>query len=208
MTFVILTICPMFFYWTWSLGIIIAIVGAFILFTCTSAIGMARWMFCGAIIGIVLIIIGVAIAIPSDSMRPYTIIPEHSWNATTIQNITSLGDGQSYSMSGEGHFFLGSGSISINGHTSPQYVFYKVMPQGYQIGTLDATDVFVREDENNYPYIEWDYHHNIAPLKTMNDTHAVDYYINGAETVTLATTIIHIPNGTVIKDYKLDSALS
>ena len=143
----------------------------------------------------------------AESQRPYTITPEKQWTTTQIQNITSLSDDQRWSMNGGGSFFLGCGQVSINGGSVPQYIFYKVTPQGYQLGTLDATNVFIKEDENNYPYIEWDYSHSTTALKQWSDDGSVDYTLNGAQTDTLTNTYIHVPKGTIIKDYSLDSKL-
>jgi hypothetical protein len=139
----------------------------------------------------------------AESQRQYTVTPSNSWSTTQIQNITSLSEEQRWSMNGGGLFFLGCGQVYINGGSINQYVFYKVTPNGYQLGTLNATDVFIKEDENKYPYVEWVYSHTTTPLKQWNDDGSVDYQMNGKETATLVATYIHVPNGTIIKDYYL-----
>lgn len=139
----------------------------------------------------------------AEGQRPYTITPQHDWNTVQIQNITSLSDDQRWSMNGGGHFFLGSGTMIINGGSVHEYVFYKVTPNGYQLGTLDATNVFIKEDENKYPYVEWVYSHTTNPLKRWDDDGTVDYTMNGKESVALVGTYIHVPDGTIIKDYSL-----
>lgn len=98
---------------------------------------------------------------------------------------------------------MGCGQVLINGGSVPQYVFYKITPNGYQIGTLDATNVFIKEDENIYPFIEWEYSHSTLPLKRWDDNGDVDYNMNGKETKSLIATYIHVPKGTVIKEYSL-----
>lgn len=158
--------------------------------------------------GCAVLILVLCISIPlhfhAEGQRPYTITPDHSWNTTQIQNITSLSSDQRWSMEGGGSFFLGCGQVSVNGGSVPQYVFYKVTPNGYQLGTIDATNVFIKEDENKYPYIEWDYSHYTASLKRWDDDGSTkDYYMNGATTDKLMITYIHVPIGTIIKDYSL-----
>lgn len=205
----LLQIDPMFFcnlhYWMLLAGIIgifLILVGFACLFEFYSSIAPALILI---LVGIMLFLGGAYGQVWANDQRPFTIIPANNWGTITTQNITSLSDGSTYSMNGHGSFFLGSGHVSLNGRTTTQYVFYKVMPDGYQIGTLDATNVFIREDENNYPYIEWDYTHTTAPLKRWDDNGDIDYTQNGAESSVLTKTIIHVPKGTVIKDYTLDS---
>lgn len=155
----------------------------------------------------IILIFGIVVFIPlhfhAESQRPHTIIPEKTWTTTDIQNITSLSGDQRWSINGGGSFFLGCGQVLINGGSVPQYVFYKITPNGYQIGTLDATNVFIKEDENIYPFIEWEYSHSTLPLKRWDDNGDVDYNMNGKETKSLIATYIHVPKGTVIKEYSL-----
>ncbi len=139
----------------------------------------------------------------AEDQRPYTITPQNTWNDIQIQNITSLSEDQRWSMNGGGSFFLGCGRAHINGGSVNQYVFYKVTPNGYQLGTLDADNVFIKEDENKYPYIELDYLHTTNPLKQWDDDGKIDYTMNGAETSKLIATYIHVPIGTIIRDYSL-----
>lgn len=169
---------------------------------------LSRSIFTPLVIkGCIILMLVLCISIPTyfyaEGQRPYTTAPEHNWNTTQIQNITSLSDDQRWSMNGGGSFFLGCGRVSINGDSVPEYVFYKITPNGYQLGTLDATNVFIKEDENKYPYVEWDYLHTTAPLKQWTDDNSVDYKMNGEETSKLVATYIHVPNGTIIKDYSL-----
>jgi hypothetical protein len=165
-------------------------------------------IFTPFVIGVcVILILALCIFIPihfyAESQRPYTITPEKTWTTTDIQNITSLSGDQRWSINGGGSFFLGCGQVLINGGSVPQYVFYKITPNGYQIGTLDATNVFIKEDENIYPFIEWEYSHSTLPLKRWDDNGDVDYNMNGKETKSLIATYIHVPKGTVIKEYSL-----
>jgi hypothetical protein len=170
-------------------------------------------------IGIILIVGGMYTSDWATSQRPINITSGSEWNSTTIQNITSLSNNQNWIINGHGSFesaftLIRQGTTNINGGTGEEYVFYKVMPQGYQIGTLDATNVFVREDENTYPYIEWDYQHIISAVTRFSDDETLvgirdpRYSGNGVETDTLTETIIHVPNGTIIKDYSLGGSRS
>ncbi len=166
-------------------------------------------VFSPFVIKMCIILVGVCcVTIPllfyAEGQRPYTITPEHSWNTTEIQNITSLSSDQSWSMNGGGNFFLGCGQVSINGGSHQEYVFYKITLNGYQLGTIDASNVFIKEDENKHPYIEWDYSHYSSPLKQWSDDNSIDHTLNGATSDTLVATYIHVPNGTIIKDYSLD----
>jgi hypothetical protein len=158
---------------------------------------------CSAVL-ILILCITIPLHFYAEGQRPVTITPDRSWNTTQIQNITSISNDQRWSMEGGGSFFLGCGEVSVNGGSSQEYTFYKVTPNGYQLGTLDATNVFIKEDENKYPYIEWDYSHYTTPLKRWDDDGSVDKFdMNGETTDKLMITYIHVPNGTIIKDYSL-----
>jgi len=159
------------------------------------------------IVGGIILLLICCVSIPThfyaEAQRPYTMTPQHNWDTTQIQNITSLSDDQRWSMNGGGSFFLGCGQVYVNGESINEYVFYKITPNGYQLGTLDAVNVFIKEDENKYPYVEWVYSHTTNPLKQWNDNGEIDYNMNGKETSKLIATYIHVPNGTIIKDYSL-----
>lgn len=156
-----------------------------------------------AIVAICILCISIPLYFYAESQRPVTITPAKEWTTTDIQNITSLSGDQRWSVNGGGSFFLGSGAIQINGKSTHEYIFYKTTPNGYQLGTLDATNVFIKEDENVYPYIEWVYSHSTLPLKRWEDEEKVDWNMDGEETTRLVATYIHVPNGTVIKEYTL-----
>jgi hypothetical protein len=143
----------------------------------------------------------------ADAQRPFEVINGTSWNTSTIQNITDLSDGQSWSLHGSSRFTLGTGTVIVNGESRPTYYFYKIMPQGYQIGSLDATNVFICEDENLRPYIEWVYSHSTNQLKRWTDNGDIDYTLNGKQTDTLVATYIHVPNGTVYKQFSVDGRM-
>lgn len=158
-------------------------------------------MFC--IIGVVICCITLPLHFYAEGQRPFTITPEKEWTTTNIQNITSLSGDERWAIGGGGSFFLGCGQVYINGGSVPEYVFYKITSDGYQLGTLDATNVFIKEDENKYPYIEWKYSHSTLQLKQWDDNGEVDYVMNGKGTSELIVTYIHVPNGTIIKEYSL-----
>jgi len=137
--------------------------------------------------------------------RPFIITPGSSWNTSEYQPIVSLSDGQAFGMSGHGSFFLGIGSVSVNGQTTPQYVFYKNTSDGYQIGTMPAADVFVREDaDQSGARIEWLYQHTLSDKKVFTDNGET---YGGAESVALIKKYIHVPPGTVRVQFNLDSNL-
>jgi len=130
----------------------------------------------------------------------YTSTPEY-------QPIASLKDGSvSY---GQGRFFLGIGSTRQT--EKPQYVYYKILPDGYySLGTTTAEGVLIKEDGGEYPYIEI--------RENYYTTDKITYTPNGFENWTTGgvsgrtwmnpiTTIFHVPNGTIIKEYTLDSEL-
>ncbi len=156
-----------------------------------------------AVVAICILCISIPLYFYAESQRPVTITPAKEWTTTNIQNITSLSGNQRWSVDGGGSFLLGSGTIYINGGSVHEYAFYKTTPNGYQLGTLDATNVFIKEDENKYPYIEWVYSHSKKPLKQWEDEVKVDWNMDGEETTRLVATYIHVPNGTVIKEYTL-----
>ena len=138
--------------------------------------------------------------------RPYEITDARSWDTVEIQNITCLNDGTAWSVKGGGHFVLGTGTAVINGHSRDVYSYYKETPQGYLRGSLDAANVYIREDENLHPYIEWDYSHSKTGLKRFTDDGSTDSTLNGARTDTLTATIIHVPNGTVYREFSVGGA--
>jgi hypothetical protein len=156
-----------------------------------------------AIVAACILCVSVPLYFYAESQRPVTITPAKEWTTTDIQNISSLSGNQRWSVDGGGSFLLGSGTIYINGGSVHEYAFYKTTPNGYQLGTLDATNVFIKEDENKYPYIEWVYSHSKKPLKQWGDEVKVDWKMDGKETTSLVATYIHVPNGTVIKEYTL-----
>jgi hypothetical protein len=153
-----------------------------------------------ASVGVIMMVLGFVLFINIPS-NPFTELPERDWNTIEIQNITSLSRDQSSSIHGGASFLLGTGHGVINGKTVTEYTFYKVLPDGYQVGTMDATNVFIREDENRFPYIEQDHHHSKLATKIYNDTGNIDLYEYGFETDTVTKTVIHVPNGTIYKDY-------
>lgn len=174
---------------------IILLVGMIIAF-----FGMTNLHWC-ALLGIAMVIIGGVGWFVCDSQRPFETTPASSWNTIEIQNISSLSGGDSFGVLGHGSFFLGSGSATVNGNTRQIYTFFKVIPSGgYQKGTLDAEGVTVLEDAPLYPYIEWDYSHARTPLKRYTD----DGSISGGQVVDkLIATYIHVPNGTVMQEFKV-----
>lgn len=138
--------------------------------------------------------------------RPFVIYPSYSFNTSDYQPIVSLSDGSTYGMSGGGSFFLGIGSVSVNGKTTPQYVFYKNLSDGYQLGTIPAEDIIIKEDAGqNNATIEWLYQHTISDKKIFTDNNES---VGGGESKALIKKYIHVPAGTVIKQYKLDSELN
>jgi hypothetical protein len=137
--------------------------------------------------------------------RVYTSVPSYIYTTSDYQPIMSLQDGQSYSMSGGGSFFLGIGSVSINGQTTPQYVFYKKLTDGYQLGTIPAGDIIIKEDADmNTSKIEWLYTHSVSEKKIYSDNGEI---VGGTESVSLTSKYIHVPKGTVKINYNLDSKL-
>jgi len=137
--------------------------------------------------------------------RPFVVFPGYSFNTSDYQPIVSLSDGSTYGMSGGGSFFLGIGSVSVNGKTTPQYVFYKNLSDGYQLGTIPADDIVIREDADaDNATIEWIYQHTISDKKVFSDNNES---VGGGESKALIKKYIHVPKGTVIKQYKLDSEL-
>ena len=137
--------------------------------------------------------------------RPYESVPGYTFNTSEYQPIVSLSDGQTYGMSGRGSFFLGIGSVYVDGKTVPQYVFYKNLSEGYQLGTIPAEDVTIREDaDKDGARIEWLYQHTVSEKITYTDNNET---WGGKDTVTLIRKYIHVPPGTVIREYRLDSRL-
>lgn len=147
----------------------------------------------------------------TETMRPYTITPAHTYESTEIENITSLADSSAWSISGGGVFILGTGSAFINGGSRPVYVYYGITPLGYQLRTINSANTFVgatyiREDENKFPYIEHISLHRVSEKKMWDDTGDTDYKLSGVDMITKTIAIIHVPNGTIYKQYSLDGS--
>jgi len=145
----------------------------------------------------------------AETMRPYTITPAYTYESTEIENITSLADSSAWGITGRGSFILGTGSASINGGSRPVYVYYGVTPLGYQLRTIDSTNTYmsatyIREDENKFPYIECISLHRVSEKKMWTDTGEADHIRSGTDIVTKTISIIHVPNGTIYKQYSLD----
>jgi hypothetical protein len=154
------------------------------------------------LLGIMLIIMG-GIFTAQLSNTDYTTIPGKTWNTTEIQNITSLSADTAWEINGHGKFVLGSGRSVINGQSSHEYTFYKVTPDGYQMGTINAEGVFIRQDEETFPYIERVHQHVKTDTVVYNNTGQVDSIYNGWETDSVIMTVFHVPNGTIMKDYSV-----
>ena len=165
-----------------------------------------------AFLGVILIFgsIGVGTFSNAESnnlqdLRPFVTYPGYAFNTSDYQPIVSLSDGSTYGMSSGGSFFLGIGSVSVNGKTTPQYVFYKKLSDGYQLGTIPAEDIVIKEDAaQDNATIEWLYQHTISDKKVFKDNNES---VGGGESKALIKKYIHVPAGTVIKQYKLDSEL-
>jgi hypothetical protein len=185
-----------------AFGIFIMMGGLFIsIFAGRFSYGLAA-----LIVGVIVASFGSFCASYAFDQRPYEITDARSWNTTEIQNITCLSDGTAWSVKGGGHFVLGTGTAVVNGQSRDVYYYYKETSQGYLRGSLDAANVYIREDENLYPYIEWDYSHSKTGLKRFTDDGSTDYTLNGAQTDTLTATIIHVPNGTVYREFSVGGA--
>ena len=186
---------------TGSLGAVIGTLGFYIFFTNFSKAGLLVIFLGGVIFAPSIFLVGYA-----QDQRPYEITDARSWDTTEIQNITCLNDGTAWSFKGGSHFILGTGTAVVNGQSRDVYTYYKETPQGYLRGSLDATNVYIREDEDLHPYIEWDYSHSKAGLKRFTDDGSTDYTLNGAQTDTVTATIIHVPNGTVYREFSVGGA--
>ena len=192
------SVCPAVF----AVGGIITLFGFFCMAGLTSITRGSAIFFIGLLVGCA----GSWTYSYAFDQRPYEITDARSWNTTEIQNITCLSDGTAWSVKGGGHFVLGTGTVVVNGQSRDVYSYYKETSQGYLRGSLDAANVYIREDENLHPYIEWDYSHSKTGLKRFTDDGSTDYTLNGAHPDTLTSTIIHVPNGTVYREFSVGGA--
>jgi hypothetical protein len=127
-----------------------------------------------------------------------------SYDDHVFQPISSLKD--SSMLTGGGRFFLGIGSFSIN--DQPRYIFYKKLPDDYY--TLDSVPtkgVLIKEDGGTNPGVEVRSHYTKEPDKFYAPWAGVvkNWTEDGATIMTGQETIIHVPVGTIIQEYKLDS---
>jgi hypothetical protein len=93
---------------------------------------------------------------------------------------------------------------------NPEYVYYEILPGGYyKLGTVSTDTALIKEDGGNNPTLEKkveythmkEIHHALSPGIFENYTEGGFEYPNSV------TYIIHVPNGTVVKEYKLDAEL-
>lgn len=139
--------------------------------------------------------------------RPFNTTPASEYHHSTFQPIASLKDNSiTNAISGKGTFILGCGGMVMSGgNTIPVYVFYKRMSDNEFVqDSIPSEGVFIREDADTEPSIEWIYLHTTNEKITYLDngeTHG------GLETDVLEKTVIHVPVGTIISDYSLDSEI-
>ena len=87
----------------------------------------------------------------------------------------------------DGHFFLGSGGIG----TERVYVTYIEIPDGSIVQKtypVDSSKIFMDTEENPYVLYKWRFN---CAMMIPEPFHYFEF---------------HIPNGTVIKEFKLDGA--
>jgi len=138
---------------------------------------------------------------------PTTITPEYAYNISEYQPIASLKD--SSASYGQGRFFLGIGSTRQT--EKQQYVYYKILPDGYYtLGTTNADGVLIKEDGGDSPNIETRRNYYVTEKITYHPGRFENWSTGGTHNMFIwnpTTTIFHVPNGTVIKEFSLDSEL-
>lgn len=140
-----------------------------------------------------------------DKARTYSIVPAYVYNSSTHQEIVSLGSDTEYTMSGSGKyrtaFTIGSGSMTINGNTFPVYVYYKKLgDRSYMRDQIPSTGVFINEDNETQPNIEIVTQHTTSEKHIYDDNGEVR---GGVESSSVIKTIIHVPEGTIVKELNL-----
>jgi len=101
-------------------------------------------------------------------------------------HIRSLNDGSRI----YGSFSLGSGYID----QVPQFIFYQIDGNGYILRSVRSDCAKIIEDENEHPYIRQFIHYRIGHITGMKAYHGETYEF-------------HVPNGTIVKEWKLNSEL-
>jgi hypothetical protein len=109
----------------------------------------------------------------------YMILPKCTLDST-VTPIFSLSDGALV----HGDFMLGSGSVN----SVPSYIYYTRAGGGYILNTVPASRSIIYMDEQTSPFV----------VKTANSCKTAGFP---------ATYVFHIPNGSVVNRYNLDSNL-
>lgn len=136
-----------------------------------------------------------------NDLRPTDITSSYSFNQSEFQSIASLESQNEQPSQLSGEFVLGSGEITGNSITTEYYTYYKSMGNDeFIFDKLPKDGVIIKEDGNPNPRIEWIFEHDISTRTVYKDTNES---VGGIESKTLLKTYIHVPKGTIIKDYKL-----
>jgi|WetSurMetagenome_2_1015567.scaffolds.fasta_scaffold495118_2 hypothetical protein len=130
------------------------------------------------IIAMILIICGIGLLTINNTFGP----EEEGFSDTRI---ISLKDTALTHVS----FTLGSGVID----QKPSFMYYKVVDNGFQLKSVPASMTTIIEDENDKPFIR-EYYKIWYTLFTHTK--------NGYKTLNYE---IHIPNGSIIRQFNLDS---
>jgi hypothetical protein len=136
-----------------------------------------------------------------NNQRPFEIEQGKEFNTSEFQEIISIGDGQSNSISGKGRFFLGIGALSIVGGDT-RYFYYKKDGPGYSFDSVPTTGTIIIEDGDADPRVEWVTHHSISEKKIYTDNYQLE---GGTETKGLFVTFIHVPKETIKRAFILDT---
>lgn len=115
-------------------------------------------------------------------------IVEYTENTT----IYSLKDNSAvYGQFTMGHFTIGQGIIS----SKPAYTYYIQDEGAYRLKSADSRISYIYEDEEQTPYIVTHYIYSESCFNSNKNIATINRYD------------FHVPKGTVISDYRLDSNL-
>lgn len=185
----------------------IVIIAFCVIFLLSGVFGRDSPINLGGIVLMLLICIGTLFGIGVvESMITMEVTPSYNYNVSTYQPIASLKDNSF--VSGGGNFFLGIGSVKIN--ENPKYVYYEILPEGYyKLGSVSTDITLIKEDGGDNPTLEKkvEYTRMETKKRVPAPGWAENYTEGGFEYMNSVVYILHVPNGTVVKEYKLDAEL-
>ena len=197
-----------------SISVGILFIGALLLVQSTIKLGKTM-----AIVAIIAILLsgGTIVAVEQfQKGMPQEVTPASTYTQSTFKPIASLKDNSW--LTGSGSFVLGFGTMQVN--ERPQYVYYEILPgdydrpdpdreRAYKLGSISTDVTLIKEDGGKNPTLEQQviYQRTEMVKYNPNPKYFKSFSTGGYEYPVSTQYILHVPNGTVRRDYNLDAEL-